>query len=194
MEQEIKKQIPNFLSVLRLPLALLSCYFAYFFDPVSLSISLALFIVASATDYFDGYLARRWKFVSTFGKFVDPLADKVLILGVLIIFTIKGVVPVILTAIIAFREILLTVVRFLLLSKKIVLVSRYSGKIKTLSQIVTLVMVYLILIFMTPLQKILTLSNIKLIIVLLVIWITSITVYSGIEFLISNKKAIQKLV
>ena len=194
MANEIKRQIPNFLSVLRLPLALLSCYFAYDFDPFSLSISLALFIVASATDYFDGYLARRWKFVSTFGKLVDPLADKVLILGVLIIFTIKGVVPVILTAIIAIREVLLTVVRFLLLTKNIVLVSRYSGKIKTFSQIVTLVMVYIILIFMTPLQKVISLSNIKLIIVLLVLWITTITVYSGIEFLVSNKEALKKLV
>ena len=193
MDTEIKKQIPNFLSVLRLPLAILSCYFAYKFDPVSLSISLALFIIASATDYFDGYLARRWKFVSTFGKFVDPLADKVLILGVLIMFTIKGVVPVILTGIIAFREILLTLIRFLLLSKKIVLVSRYSGKIKTFSQIITLVMVYLMLILMTPLQKILSLSNIKLIILLLVIWITSITVYSGIEFIVANKNAIKKI-
>ena len=193
MDRKIKKIIPNFLSVLRLPLAILSCYFAYKFDTISLSISLGLFIVASATDYFDGYLARRWKFVSTFGKFVDPLADKVLILGILIMFTLKGVVPAILTIIIAFREVLLTLIRLLLLSKKIVLVSRYSGKIKTFSQVVTLVMVYLILILMTPLQTVVSKASINFIILLLVIWITSITVYSGIEFIIANKKAIKKL-
>ena len=194
MFERTKKFIPNLLSILRLPLAILCCYFAYDFDPVSLSISLGLFIIASATDYFDGYLARRWKFVSNFGKFIDPLADKVLILGVLLIFTIKGVVPVVLTAIIAFREILLNLLRFLLLSKNIVLVSRYSGKIKTFSQVVTLVMIYLILIFMTPLQEIIDISHLKLIILLLIIWIASITVYSGIEFLISNKKALKHLV
>ena len=194
MFERTKKFIPNLLSILRLPLAILCCYFAYDFDPVSLSISLGLFIIASATDYFDVYLARRWKFVSNFGKFIDPLADKVLILGVLLIFTIKGVVPVVLTAIIAFREILLTLLRFLLLSKNIVLVSRYSGKIKTFSQVVTLVMIYLILIFMTPLQEIIDISHLKLIILLLIIWIASITVYSGIEFLISNKKALKHLV
>jgi CDP-diacylglycerol--glycerol-3-phosphate 3-phosphatidyltransferase len=194
MFEKTKKFIPNLLTVLRLPLAILCCYFAYDLDPVSLSISLGLFIVASATDYFDGYLARRWKFVSTFGKFIDPLADKVLILGVLVIFTIKGIVPVVLTAIIAFREILLTALRLLLLSKNIVLASRYSGKIKTFSQVITLVMIYLILIFMTPLQEIMHISNIKLIILLLIIWIASITVYSGIEFIVSNKKALKHLV
>jgi CDP-diacylglycerol--glycerol-3-phosphate 3-phosphatidyltransferase len=194
MFNRFKKQIPNILSVSRLPLAIMSCYFAYHFNPFSLSISLTLFIIASATDYFDGYLARRWKFVSTFGKFVDPLADKVLILGILIIFTIKDVVPLPLMIIIAFREILLTLLRFLLLSKKIVLVSRYSGKIKTFSQVITLVMVYLILIFLTPLQEFIDISNIRLIILLLIIWITCITVYSGIEFLVFNKNAFKKLI
>lgn len=194
MFEKTKKFIPNLLTVLRLPLALLCFYFAYDLNPISLSISLGLFIVASATDYFDGYLARRWKFVSTFGKFIDPLADKVLILGVLVIFTIKGIIPVALTAIIAFREILLTVLRLLLLSKNIVLASRYSGKIKTFSQVITLVMIYLILIFMTPLQEVIHISNIKLIILLLIIWIASITVYSGIEFIVSNKNALKRLV
>ena len=190
---QIQRQIPNILTVLRIPLALLCAYFAIFSTQASMALSLTLFLAAAATDFLDGYLARKWNIVTNFGKIIDPIADKVLILGVLIVFTYKGLVPIIMTIIIAFREIGLTAIRLLLLPKKVVLASRYSGKIKTFSQVGVIVLIYLMLIFKTPLTNMFTLGVFSNIILLLMIWIFVITIYSGIEFLFFNQKALEKL-
>lgn len=190
---EVKKQIPNMLTLIRIPMAILCAYFAFSLNSLSLVFSLSFFLLASITDFLDGYLARKWNIVSAFGKIFDPIADKILILGVLFVFTYNGIVPILLTAIIAFREIALTVIRLLLLSKKVVLASRFSGKLKTFSQTIVLVIIYLLLIFMNPLTQIIGFEIISNTILLLILWIMSITLYSGIEFLIYNIKAIRSL-
>jgi len=150
-------------------------------------------MLASGTDFLDGYLARRWKKESNFGKIIDPIADKVLILGALFVFTWHGIIPLILTLIIAIREILLTVIRLMLLSKKVVLASIQSGKIKTFSQVGVLLFIYVVLIFKFQLTKIISFNFITNIVLLLILWIVFITLYSGYEFFIRNKKAISKL-
>jgi len=163
------------------------------FSQLHLTISLGLFVLAAATDYLDGYLARRWNTISSFGKIVDPIADKILILGVLFIFSYKGVVPLVLAIIIAFREILLTVIRLLLLSKQIVIASIQSGKFKTASQVISVVIIYMMLIFRIPLKEVIGASGFNAVILVLIIWVTSITVYSGYEFFVQNTKAIKQL-
>ncbi len=190
---EVKKQIPNMLTLIRIPMAILCAYFAFSLNSLSLTFSLSFFLLASLTDFLDGYLARRWNIVSAFGKIFDPIADKILILGVLFVFTYNDIVPLLLTAIIAFREISLTVIRLLLLSKKVVLASRFSGKVKTFSQTIVLIIIYLLLIFMNPLTQVIGFEIISNTILLLILWIMSITLYSGIEFLIYNLKAIKSL-
>lgn len=166
---------------------------ALYNTPFALSISLGIFVVAAMTDYLDGYLARKWNLISSFGKIVDPVADKILILGILFIFSYKGVVPLILASIIAFREILLTVIRLLLLSKKIVIASIQSGKFKTVSQVMVVIAIYLILIFMGSIKEYVSLSVINSIILVMIIWVTTITLYSGYEFFQHNTKAIRQL-
>ncbi len=173
-------------------MAFLCGYFAITLKPVPLTISLVLFLLASLTDYLDGYLARRWKIVSTFGKIIDPIADKVLIIGVFLVFTYNGLIPFILTALIVFREIFLTVIRLLLLPKKVVLAARFSGKVKTFTQFVVLVLIYLILIVWHPLQGAYE-DIIRSIIIILAGWTMLITLYSGYEFLMANRKAIEKI-
>ncbi len=163
------------------------------FSQLHLSISLGLFVLAAATDYLDGYLARKWNTISSFGKIVDPIADKILILGILFIFSYKGVVPLVLAIIIAFREILLTVIRLLLLSKKVVIASIQSGKFKTASQVCSVVIIYMMLIFKIPLQQVISISGFNAIVMVLIIWVTSITLYSGYEFFVQNTKAIKQL-
>jgi len=191
---KLKRQIPNILSILRIFLAFFCFYMALSSTPYALSISLGIFLIAAMTDYLDGYLARKWNLISSFGKIVDPLADKILILGILFIFSYKGVVPMILASIIAFREILLlTVIRLLLLSKKIVIASIQSGKFKTVSQIMAVIMIYLILIFMGSIKEYISPSVIKTIILAMIIWVTTITLYSGYEFFQHNTKAIRQL-
>ena len=190
---EIKKQIPNILSLIRIPLAILCGYFAFTMKPLPLSISLILFLVASFTDYLDGYLARRWNIVSTFGKIIDPIADKVLIIGVFLVFTYNGLIPILLTALIVIREIVLTIIRLLLLPKKVVLAARFSGKVKTFSQFVVLVIIYLMLIFWHPLQGSIYESMIRNAIFVLAAWTMIITLYSGYEFWMANRKVIEKI-
>ncbi len=194
MEQEIKRQIPNFLTLLRIPMAMMCVYFALAHKPWSLAISLTIFLLASATDFLDGFLARKWKIVSTFGKIADPIADKALILGVFMAFTYNGVVPIFITALIVIREILLTVIRLLLLPKKVVLAARGSGKLKTVIQIGVLVSVYLILIFKSNLKPFVDLDIQHNCIIALAILAMCITVYSGVEFIFYNQRAIKKLV
>lgn len=190
---KLQAQIPNILSILRIFLAFFCFYMALESTPYALSISLGIFVIAAMTDYLDGYLARKWNLISSFGKIVDPLADKILILGILFIFSYKGVVPMILASIIAFREILLTVIRLLLLSKKIVIASIQSGKFKTVSQVLVVIAIYLILIFMGSIKEYISPNVIKTIILGMIIWVTTITLYSGYEFFRYNTKAIRQL-
>ncbi len=186
---QLKKQIPNILTVVRLVLALLCAYFALNMDQDSLIISFILFMIASATDYLDGYLARKWNIVSTFGKFIDPIADKVLILGVLIVFSYKGVIPWYLTAIVAFREISLTVIRTLLMFKKVVIASTMSGKVKTFSQVIAIIIIYVIVYFRNQISN----TLFQYIIWILMVWIVVTTIYSGVRFVMKNRKEIEKL-
>jgi len=190
---QFQRQIPNILTLIRIPLALISAYYAFWLNASSLSVSLTLFLIASGTDFLDGYLARKWNIVSRFGKFVDPVADKILILSILFVFTYHGIIHPILTIIIAFREIALTVIRLILLSRKVVLASRFSGKVKTFSQVIVLVIIYLTLIFNHSLVQTIGVEWLNNTILLLIIWIVSITIYSGAEFFLWNRKAIMSL-
>jgi len=187
----LKKQFPNILTILRLVLAFLCTYFAFQKDIKSLTFSLILFCIASATDYFDGYLARKWKIVSSFGKLMDPIADKVLILGVFIAFAVQGIIPMILTILIFMREFLLTVIR-LAISHKTVLASRYSGKVKTFSQVIVLIAIYILLIYKTTFLTFLTSDVISYLIIAMVVWVTIVSFYSAFDFLYHNRKVVKQ--
>jgi len=192
---EIKRQLPNFLTLIRIPLALLCGYFALTLKPFPLTISLIFFMAASFTDFLDGYLARRWNTVSKFGKITDPIADKILIILVFAIFTYHSIIPVLFTALIAFREISLTIIRLILLfNKKITLAARYSGKVKTFTQSIVLFIIYNLLIFNEPLRSIIGESAINLMIILLAVWTVFITLYSGYEMVMTNRRLIEKMI
>jgi len=191
---ELKRQLPNFLTIIRIPMAILCGYFAFTMKPIPLTVSLGLFLLASATDFLDGYLARKWGSVSRFGKIFDPIADKILIVGVFIVFTYNGIIPIILTVLIVLREVLLTIIRLVLLSKKVVLAARFSGKVKTFTQTIVLIIIYLLLIFSYPLNEAINGQIIKSMIFLLTLAAMSVTLYSGYEFLMVNRKSIEKMI
>lgn len=190
---EIKRQLPNFLTIIRIPMAILCGYFAVSMQPIPLSISLGLFLLASATDFLDGYLARKWGSVSKFGKIFDPIADKILIIGVFLVFTYHGIIPIILTALIVLREVLLTVIRLILLSRRVVLAARFSGKLKTFTQTIVLIIIYLLLIFFNPIDNSFYEPFIQNTIFLLILGTLSITLYSAYEFIHFNRKSIEKI-
>ncbi|MBY5034073.1 CDP-diacylglycerol--glycerol-3-phosphate 3-phosphatidyltransferase [Streptococcus gallolyticus] len=103
-----------------------------------------LFALASITDYLDGYLARKWKVVSNFGKFADPMADKILVMTAFIMLVELGFVPAWVSAVIICRELAVTGLRLLLVENGgTVLAAAMPGKIKTFSQMFSIIFLLL---------------------------------------------------
>ena len=106
-------------------------------------ISFVIFIIASVTDALDGYLARKYNIVTTIGKFMDPLADKVLVCSALIALIQTGDIPAMAVIIIIAREFIITGFRLVASDKGVVIAASRWGKLKTVSQMV--MVMYLIL-------------------------------------------------
>lgn len=104
---------------------------------------LVLFVVASFTDFLDGYLARSRNMVTTFGKFLDPIADKLLVNTLFIIFAAEGIVPVVAVLIMIWRDTVVDALRMLLAQKGMVLAAGYLGKVKTVAQMVAIILILL---------------------------------------------------
>ena len=107
--------------------------------------ALGCFLLASATDWLDGYLARRWRQTSLLGALLDPIADKVLVLGMFLAFVQLRLIPAWMVLIITLREFLITGVRLFAASRGLVLSAAKEGKHKTVSQIVTIFLILLLL-------------------------------------------------
>ena len=100
---------------------------------------LIIFSIASFTDFLDGHIARRDHLVTDFGKFMDPLADKLLVFAALIILVEQEKLPGWIVTIIVAREFMVTELGFLAANQKIVIAASNLGKAKTISQIVTII-------------------------------------------------------
>jgi len=97
-------------------------------------IALAVFAAASFTDFLDGHIARKYNLVTTFGKFMDPLADKILVCTALILLIEFNKIPAVVVAIILAREFIISGFRLIACDKGVVLAAGYLGKIKTFAQ------------------------------------------------------------
>ena len=131
--------VPNLLSLFRIAIIPLLVYILTYTDPLSSALAALLFLVAAATDYFDGYLARRNKTVSNLGKVLDPLADKLMIVATLIMLAAmdrpdNAVVPAWLVVIVVARETAVTILRGIALTEGIVMESETLGKYKLVLQ------------------------------------------------------------
>lgn len=101
-----------------------------------------IFILASFTDYLDGYIARKNKQVTDFGKFSDAIADKVLVNSVLIIFASQGFIPAIVPVVIIVRDIIVDAIRMNVAGKRVVQAAKMSGKIKTACLMIGIVLTF----------------------------------------------------
>jgi CDP-diacylglycerol---glycerol-3-phosphate 3-phosphatidyltransferase len=131
--------LPNLLSFFRIGIIPVLVYLLTFTDRVSAVLAAALFLIASVTDYFDGYFARRNRSVSDLGKILDPLADKLMVLSVLIMLAAmdrpgEPSVPAWLVVVIIARESAVTVIRGIALSEGIVMQAEALGKYKFILQ------------------------------------------------------------
>ena len=158
-----------------------------------------LFGVASLTDMFDGKIARRDNLITDFGKFADPLADKILVISILVCFVSLGYSMATPVIIILLREFSVTSIRLVASAKGKVIAANMWGKVKTVAQIIAISVIYLILAlydilfaytsldltFAVPLIPII--SNV-------LIWITTIfTIISGVKYIYDNKEVIKDM-
>ncbi len=147
-------------------------------------ISLAIFIIAALTDTLDGYIARNYNQITNLGKFLDPLADKLLVISALVCFVELNILSPWIVIIVIGRELMITGFRTIAAKEGIVLAANIYGKVKTVVQMITII--YTIFIY----SQILTFSSI----LYYILWglTTGITVYSGYRYLWDNKKIIIK--
>lgn len=127
--------LANKISILRILMAPLVVILLYFPHPATCIIACLVFIFAAITDWMDGYIARRSNMVTSMGKFLDPLADKLLICSVLIMFVMLEWAPAWVVIVIVCRELIVTGLRALALDEGIVLAADRFGKAKTVLQI-----------------------------------------------------------
>lgn len=107
-------------------------------------IALAIFVVASLTDFFDGYLARRDNLITDFGKIMDPLADKVLVISALVVMVSLHYIPSWMTIVIIFREFLISGIRMVVAAKGEVIPASKLGKYKTTSQMIAIILMIIL--------------------------------------------------
>lgn len=133
--------LPNKLTLLRILLVPVYLVFMYVNIPFRYTLALAVFLMASITDALDGNIARKHNLVTTFGKFADPLADKVLVLAALAALADIGNSPVngIVITIIAAREFMVSGLRLVTAEKGVVVAAGIWGKLKTAFTMVTIV-------------------------------------------------------
>ncbi|MBO6047563.1 MAG: CDP-diacylglycerol--glycerol-3-phosphate 3-phosphatidyltransferase [Erysipelotrichaceae bacterium] len=127
---------PVFIAVFLIPVNTPSFAFLGTTVTVKEMIAFIIFAAASITDFFDGYIARRDHLITTFGKFVDPIADKILVNSALILLTLTGKIPGIILLIMIIRDTIVDAVRFLAASNHVVIAASYLGKGKTASQMI----------------------------------------------------------
>ena len=146
-------------------MALLLCGHSY--------LALAVFVIASLTDLVDGYVARHYHQVSNFGKFMDPLADKLLVVACMVIFTEWGRFPSWATMIVLAREFAVTGLRLVAAEGGLVIAAGWSGKIKTTCTMVGLCAMLLF-------------ENLPVLDLVVMIVIVATTLYSGVEYFVKN--------
>ena len=140
-------------------------------------LSLAIFIIASLTDFIDGYIARHYNQTTDFGKFLDPLADKLLTIAAMAMFCEWGVFPAWALMIILTREFAVTGLRLVAVQKGNVIAAGWSGKVKTASTMVGLCV-------MMALPGIAALNWV------VILMIVATTLYSGVEYFVQNWKCL----
>lgn len=134
--------------------------------------AMALFILASVTDWVDGYIARHYNQVTDFGKFMDPLADKCLVTAAMLWFVDIGQMPGWALLIVIVREFAISGVRMQAANKGRVIAAAWSGKVKTASTMVCIVLMFL------PIGKVLNTICVAVIVLT--------TIYSGVEYILKN--------
>lgn len=206
MKLNVLLLMPNLLSLLRIVLVPLFLYFIFIPTVQHRMWALLVFIVAAITDFFDGWLARKLHQESEMGKFLDPLADKFLVIAALIAFLfLDPLIPLWMIVIIIARDILITLMRYLAIKKGASLRTSSFGKVKTAFQMISIIVIIMVFVFrkakmhMYETDDILKFTRVYEILIsnnpdkwlitspyLLMLLVTLLTALSGVRYLITN--------
>ena len=173
--------LPNKLTILRAIMIPFFLVFLYMSAGWAKWVSLGIFIVASLTDMLDGKIARKYNLVTNFGKFMDPLADKLLVCSALICLIQLELIPAWVVIIIIAREFIISGFRLVASDNGVVIAASYWGKFKTAFQMLTVI----VLILNIP-NKVFTILGAVLIYVSL-----ALTVISLIDYIAKNKDVLK---
>ena len=157
--------LPNKLTILRIvlvPVCLLLAGYGQYLPAA------AVFALAAITDALDGHIARKKQLITNFGKFADPIADKILVLSMMIVLSAREMLPLWLPVILVFRELMVDGLRMVAAEQGQVVAADWSGKVKTVSQIVLII--YALIFGYSPLTLICS------------ILVAALTLYSGIAY------------
>ncbi len=194
----MKMNLPNKLTLLRV---IMVSFFVVFLlmtpdTPMLKWVALALFVVASLTDLLDGYIARKYNLITNFGKFMDPIADKLLVCAALVCLTALGFIPAWMTIVIISREFIINGFRLIAAERGIVIAAGWMGKWKTA---VTMVMLAFKLLGMNSIgfsfdtTETMGAYAIFLLITDVLLWISVIlTIASLIDYLVKNKDVMKE--
>lgn len=185
---------PNQLTILRILLTPVFVSVLFIESVTFRYVALFVFFIASITDWYDGYIARKFGSVSRWGKFLDPLADKILVLSAFFAFFFIGQVKLWMVSVIAARDVMITSLRLYAMYTKKPMVTTNFAKWKTASQMIS---IYVILIYLIIKQKMMTfaepaawfqrLEAVELIDKMMYA-VTFITATTGIHYLIENRQ------
>nr|ABZ07801.1 putative CDP-alcohol phosphatidyltransferase [uncultured marine microorganism HF4000_ANIW141I9] len=191
----MKLNIANSLTLFRIALTPIFIIFLFYEHPNAKLWALMVFLVASITDALDGYFARKHDQVTEQGRFLDPLADKILILSALISFAVLEIIPFWMVGLIIFRDLFITGLRVVMNNKGFQMVTSNIAKAKTSFQVVIIVTILLYLgsarlPFDWSADYIQLIREYELIYYLTLL-ITVFTVFTGIAYIYDNRSAIR---
>ena len=190
--------IANRITMLRIVLTFVFMFFLFVHGFWAKVFALVVFTVAAISDYLDGMIAKKMNLITDFGRLMDPIADKILVLSAFTAFLQMGLINAWMLLIIFSREILITSLRLFALNKGKVLSAGKAGKHKTASQMVIIFVVLGFISFQEIMKTFFTWNPdwekfFRQGIYVAMIWIVGLTLYSGLSYLWENRKIITKI-
>ncbi len=173
--------LPNKLSILRVLLIPVIVVLMSMTESWCNTAAVICFMIASFTDFLDGYLARKNNWVTDFGKFIDPVADKLLVLSTFLMLIQQGLFPAWGAVVILARELSVDGLRLVAMTKNHVIAAGPLGKIKTFSQM--LYILYLMILRRSALGDPLS--------IVLTVWVVGITLFSGVDYFVRNRSVFE---
>lgn len=186
--------LPNKITVARIVLTFIFMICLFLKGIFAKSAALAIFIIAAVSDYLDGMIAKKYNITSDFGRIMDPVADKILVLAAFLAFVEMKLVPAWMVVIIILRELLITSIRIRALTHNEVLAAGVGGKHKTFSQMFSIFVILIFIIIKEAGVEVFNFWNssfeywYRQVIFILMLITVILTVISGFSYLIGNRK------